>query len=828
MSDASMEMAARQAELTIKPSINTLAQGSMFWQPSYLERSVWLEHLPFLFWLVEAMQPRQVVTLGMQRGVAHFALCQAVSRLGLDARCHAVQPKAGQGENPTLDAALEYNERVYGAFADVVDCAPVKAASQFDDGSVDLLLLNAETDEVELDYLFERWRPKLSSRSVVLIPSVARRDPGYEAFRDFDALMTRYPGFAFQHGGGLGLVMVGEQPSGMLESLLGSEESPTAQQVVRDVFARLGRTCLDSFNAREQKARADELKASLEEQQRQLGELTEAYEQRHEALQARDRELGDVKQCLDRQVEYHAHERGQLAERVSLLQEFRDDMKSELTALRARLEEQQRRQAESAQQASKLLDENHANVARIQRFEQELTERRGEVERLSGELGEASQTLGERKQRLAALRQQLEESEAERAKAETRGVELEERLDERDQEREAQEARIQELENDLAKRQAAEEEGARQRDQLESRLAERDQARDAQEARIRELEQDNERLNREASEFSSRDEASQEHCRDLETRLQEKVSALAAKQQEVDSRFEELAKLTKMLEENEQTRERLEQESRQAEQKRETQQARIQELERDNERLSREASDASSREDALQQKREDLEQRLQEQTSALEGKQQEVDERFEELGKLTKMLNETKQERDELRRINEAQSASIDERFQELATLTRMLEENEQAQSGESEAQAEVERQAKEIQQLIASLEAYRRPRVDVDPRDYRLELYTKKRRSRKEKAQIERHRQVIASSPLFDAEWYLAQYPDVANDPKLARDPARHYLLFGGYEGRNPGPGFDSNFYQTNNPDVLYRGMNPLLHYMECGEAEQRQVLPQ
>lgn len=823
-----MEMAARQAELTIKPSINTLAQGSMFWQPSYLERSVWLEHLPFLFWLVEAMQPRQVVTLGMQRGVAHFALCQAVSRLGLDARCHAVQPKAGQGENPTLDAALEYNERVYGAFADVVDCAPVKAASQFDDGSVDLLLLNAETDEVELDYLFERWRPKLSSRSVVLIPSVARRDPGYEAFRDFDALMTRYPGFAFQHGGGLGLVMVGEQPSGMLESLLGSEESPTAQQVVRDVFARLGRTCLDSFNAREQKARADELKASLEEQQRQLGELTEAYEQRHEALQARDRELGDVKQRLDRQVEYHAHERGQLAERVSLLQEFRDDMKSELTALRARLEEQQRRQAESAQQASKLLDENHANVARIQRFEQELTERRGEVERLSGELGEASQTLGERKQRLAALRQQLEESEAERAKAETRGVELEERLDERDQEREAQEARIQELENDLAKRQAAEEEGARQRDQLESRLAERDQARDAQEARIRELEQDNERLNREASEFSSRDEASQEHCRDLETRLQEKVSALAAKQQEVDSRFEELAKLTKMLEENEQTRERLEQESRQAEQKRETQQARIQELERDNERLSREASDASSREDALQQKRGDLEQRLQEQTSALEGKQQEVDERFEELGKLTKMLNETKQERDELRRINEAQSASIDERFQELATLTRMLEENEQAQSGESEAQAEVERQAKEIQQLIASLEAYRRPRVDVDPRDYRLELYTKKRRSRKEKAQIERHRQVIASSPLFDAEWYLAQYPDVANDPKLARDPARHYLLFGGYEGRNPGPGFDSNFYQTNNPDVLYRGMNPLLHYMKFGEAEQRQVLPQ
>lgn len=78
-----------QQELAIKPSINALAQGSMFWQPDFRRASPWLEHTPFLFWLVEALQPRQCVGLGRE-AVAHLALCQAVSRLRLGTHCYLV------------------------------------------------------------------------------------------------------------------------------------------------------------------------------------------------------------------------------------------------------------------------------------------------------------------------------------------------------------------------------------------------------------------------------------------------------------------------------------------------------------------------------------------------------------------------------------------------------------------------------------------------------------------------------------------------------------------------------------------------------------------
>ena len=48
----------------------------------------------------------------------------------------------------------------------------------------------------------------------------------------------------------------------------------------------------------------------------------------------------------------------------------------------------------------------------------------------------------------------------------------------------------------------------------------------------------------------------------------------------------------------------------------------------------------------------------------------------------------------------------------------------------------------------------------------------------------IQKDLSLIRKSNLFDAAWYLTDNPDVA---QAKVDPARHYLLFGGFEGRNP-----------------------------------------
>ena len=74
-----------------------------------------------------------------------------------------------------------------------------------------------------------------------------------------------------------------------------------------------------------------------------------------------------------------------------------------------------------------------------------------------------------------------------------------------------------------------------------------------------------------------------------------------------------------------------------------------------------------------------------------------------------------------------------------------------------------------------------------------------------------------VRTSGLFDAEYYLATYPDV-----VARnvDPLVHYLEEGAPEGRNPHPEFDAEFYLE---QCRLRGeepANPLLHYIRIGAA--------
>jgi hypothetical protein len=91
-----------------------------------------------------------------------------------------------------------------------------------------------------------------------------------------------------------------------------------------------------------------------------------------------------------------------------------------------------------------------------------------------------------------------------------------------------------------------------------------------------------------------------------------------------------------------------------------------------------------------------------------------------------------------------------------------------------------------------------------------------------RKRLQIIRNTGIIKRSGFFSESYYLKNNPDVA---KSGMNPARHYLLYGGFEGRNPSEKFDSSFYLEQNPDVKASGMNPLLHYIRFGKNEQRKA---
>lgn len=77
-----------------------------------------------------------------------------------------------------------------------------------------------------------------------------------------------------------------------------------------------------------------------------------------------------------------------------------------------------------------------------------------------------------------------------------------------------------------------------------------------------------------------------------------------------------------------------------------------------------------------------------------------------------------------------------------------------------------------------------------------------------------------IRNSLFFNSAHYLEANPDVR---AAGLDPAFHYLVHGGREGRDPGPFFSTRAYLARYPDVAEAGLNALLHYEKLGRRESR-----
>jgi hypothetical protein len=92
-------------------------------------------------------------------------------------------------------------------------------------------------------------------------------------------------------------------------------------------------------------------------------------------------------------------------------------------------------------------------------------------------------------------------------------------------------------------------------------------------------------------------------------------------------------------------------------------------------------------------------------------------------------------------------------------------------------------------------------------------------------KRKLRRNIRVLKASALFDSEWYLMTYGDVAREKM---DPIAHYIKFGAAEGRDPSIHFNTSWYLRVNLDVAESGINPLIHYIKYGKAEGRAPKPE
>jgi hypothetical protein len=102
--------------------------------------------------------------------------------------------------------------------------------------------------------------------------------------------------------------------------------------------------------------------------------------------------------------------------------------------------------------------------------------------------------------------------------------------------------------------------------------------------------------------------------------------------------------------------------------------------------------------------------------------------------------------------------------------------------------------------------------------------IVPRRRREFRKELRLKHDVEIICASGLFDPEWYLRVYPDVA---AAGEDPLIHYLRKGVVEGRNPNPRFNTDAYLRRYPDVAAMGLNPLVHYAMRGATEKRDPGP-
>lgn len=109
-----------------------------------------------------------------------------------------------------------------------------------------------------------------------------------------------------------------------------------------------------------------------------------------------------------------------------------------------------------------------------------------------------------------------------------------------------------------------------------------------------------------------------------------------------------------------------------------------------------------------------------------------------------------------------------------------------------------------------------------------RLKGYLMKRfsdmfNSSKKRKTKQQNSTAVQDSGLFDEAYYKLLVDDIAP----YRTSLEHYMSKGWKNGIDPNPYFSSSYYLSSNPDVLSKGINPLLHYVLYGEKEGRQPNP-
>ena len=215
----------------------------IYLHPSKIYPSPFNSHLPFKNWFIKNIKPRLYVELGA-RGSSFFSVCEIIKTFKIDSKCVAVDTWMGGGNQNNLDGEEFIFERFvndflqYDQIADFVRKTFLDAVNGFSNESIDLLQILDCQNYQEVKQIFDNYLPKISKRGVILLHGINDYSMQMGVNLVWQDIKSNYLTIKFDHGLGLGLVLVGKDVDPELIEL--SKVQDKDLYVLKNLFQLLG------------------------------------------------------------------------------------------------------------------------------------------------------------------------------------------------------------------------------------------------------------------------------------------------------------------------------------------------------------------------------------------------------------------------------------------------------------------------------------------------------------------------------------------------------------------------------------------------------------
>jgi hypothetical protein len=199
--------------------------------------NAWHGHIPFAFFITQALQPRVFVELGVHMGDSYLAFCQGIRDSGKVGRAYGVDlwtgdAHSGPYEENVYETLWKYNQPTFGSFSTLMRMAFDDAAHSFGP-EIDLLHIDGFHTYEAVAHDLEVWLPKMSRRGVILLHDTVVKFADFGVWKKWAELKEANPCFDFFHSNGLGVMIAGDDPPELIAGICRANKEPEGEWIRR-------------------------------------------------------------------------------------------------------------------------------------------------------------------------------------------------------------------------------------------------------------------------------------------------------------------------------------------------------------------------------------------------------------------------------------------------------------------------------------------------------------------------------------------------------------------------------------------------------------------